>query len=287
MRVLICCSINWERSLRTSVLVGLCLTLAGGGVLGACSSGKDLQTLPTSGVFDYQLGGGYSPVDGRRPNVVVRDVTDSPEPRAYSICYINGFQTQPLKEAEFANELVLTDSSGTPITDPDWPDEQILDPSTESQREGILAVIGPKIDACAAKGFDAVEIDNLDTFTRFEQIDRAGTIALATSYATRAHDAGLAIGQKNTLELGHIGKDQIGFDFAITESCAVYDECSSYRDTYGPHVLQIEYDDELAEAGMTFEDVCSLPSRAPLTILRDHDLVPFGSPSYLYERCSS
>lgn len=55
MRVLICCSINWERSLRTSVLVGLCLTLAGGGVLGACSSGKDLQTLPTSGVFDYQL----------------------------------------------------------------------------------------------------------------------------------------------------------------------------------------------------------------------------------------
>ena len=51
--------------------------------------------------------------------------------------------------------------------------------------------------------------------------------------------------------------------------------------------LDSEYDDELAEAEMTFEDVCSLPSRAPLTILRDHDLVPFGSPSYLYERCSS
>ena len=37
--------------------------------------------------------------------VVVRDSTDMPEPGLYSICYVNGFQTQP--GAEWTVELLV------------------------------------------------------------------------------------------------------------------------------------------------------------------------------------
>lgn len=37
--------------------------------------------------------------------VVVRDSTDMPEPGLYSICYVNGFQTQP--GAEWPVELLV------------------------------------------------------------------------------------------------------------------------------------------------------------------------------------
>ena len=236
---------------------------------------------PTRGVFDYQLGGAY---DLPGLTVVGRDSTARPAPGAYSICYVNGFQTQPGDEDTWLGErkhLLLHDKAGRLVVDPDWPDEYVLDPSTAAQRRGILEVIGPVIDGCAARGFDAVEIDNLDTWTRFEQIPAQGSRALAAAYIARAHAAGLAIAQKNAAE--HTAAfHRLGFDFAVTEECAVWDECAAYTDVYGAHVLQIEYTDELPRP---FAEVCARRDRAPLTILRDRDLVPKGDAGYAYDRC--
>ena len=81
------------------------------------------------------------------------------------------------------------------------------------------------IDACREAGYDAVEIDNLDTWTRFARIDRDGAIALAREYVDAAHQRGLAIAQKNAAEFLGV---EIGFDFASVESCAAYDECGLY-----------------------------------------------------------
>lgn len=170
-------------------------------------------------------------------------------------------------------------------TDPEWPDEYILDPSTAAQRDGILAVIGPLIDGCARSGFDAVEIDNLDTWTRFSGIPRDGALELARAYATRAHSAGLAIAQKNAVEVASTAHDELGFDFAVTEECAAFGECARYAAVYGAHVLQIEYPDALADAAIDFAAVCADPARAPLTILRDRALVSAGTPGYVYDRC--
>lgn len=251
-------------------------------VLTGCSTAAAIVLPPTTGGFDYQLGGAYD----ADVAVVVRDANAEPLAGAYSVCYVNGFQTQPGDEALWRErpELLLTDSDGDPMVDPDWPDEFVLDPSTESQREGMLEVIGPVIAHCAAAGFNAVEIDNLDTYTRFE-ISENGALELARAYVERAHAAGLAIAQKNAAEIAPRAHTEIGFDFAIAESCGAYFECTAYTDVYGEHVLQIEYAEELDNAGLRFEDVCGDPDRAPQTILRDRDLVARGQSGHLYRTC--
>lgn len=256
---------------------------------GAGQAQPAVKLPPVSGVFDYQLGGAYDRLpDGQPIDVVVRDATEQPLAGAYNICYVNGFQTQADQAEEWGRRraLLLRDRHGQPVTDPNWPDEFILDPSTPAQRAGILQILGPVIQQCAHKGFKAVEIDNLDTFTRFDAIARADAIALAQAYALIAHEAGLAIAQKNTEELLAIGRQTLGFDFAITESCAPHNHCQAFTEAYGPHVLQIEYPQTLDDQGLSFPLACNSPGRAPLTILRDHDLTGVQSYAHQYAQCA-
>ncbi|WP_256206665.1 endo alpha-1,4 polygalactosaminidase [Nocardioides luteus] len=241
---------------------------------------------PIDGVFDYQLGATADELsDGTRIDVVARDSTAAPLEGAYNVCYVNGFQTQPGADWSEHPSALLRDASGDPVRDPDWPDEIVLDPSTASAREAILEMVGPAIEGCADDGFDAIEIDNLDTWTRFDSISREGAVALASAYVTAAHDLGLAIAQKNAAEAASTAHDDLGFDFAVVEECGTYSECAAYTDVYGPHVLQIEYPDSLAEASLSFADVCADPDRSPLTILRDRDLVGQEDAAYVFEAC--
>lgn len=264
-------------------------------LLAACAAEVTQDTVitlpPTAGVFDYQLGGSYdvleTPAGSREIDVVVRDATEAPLPGAYSICYVNGFQTQPA-EAEFwldRPDVLVRDQRGEPVVDPDWPDEFILDPSSADQREAILATLEPVLAGCAEAGFDAVEIDNLDTWTRFDAIDATGAQALARAYVDAAHQAGLAIAQKNSAEVAEQARTELGFDFAITEECAVFAECDAYRRAYGDQVLQIEYPEALDAAGISFAEVCADRDRAPLAILRDRDLVTPGGDQYVWQSC--
>jgi hypothetical protein len=59
------------------------------------------------------------------------------------------------------------------------------------------------------------------------------------------HTGKLAAGQKNTPELGRRGPADIGFDFAVSEECRRFDECTAYTDVYGDYVIDIEYIDDL------------------------------------------
>jgi hypothetical protein len=136
--------------------------------------------FPTDVVFDYQLGGAYEPASG--VGGVARDSTDSPDPDRYSICYVNGFQSQPAdREAWLAEpDLVLTDDAGEPVIDENWPDELIFDLSTDDRRARIAERVGASITRCAESGFDAVEIDNLDSYTRSDgRLTVEDAIALA------------------------------------------------------------------------------------------------------------
>lgn len=253
----------------------------------ACTPAAHAQPVrlpPDTGSFDYQLGGASNDADDADLAIVARDATDRPLEGAYNVCYVNGFQTQPGEGADWLarhDAAVLRDDSGAPVTDPNWPDEYVLDPSTPAQRASILSVVGPVVQRCADRGFDAVEIDNFDTFTRFPDIAKSGAVELARSYVNLAHARGLAAGQKNAAEFTSDGRG-VGFDFAVTEECAAYGECASYTGAYGRHVLQIEYTDNLPEP---FESVCADADRAPLTILRDRDLAPPGAPGHVYRQC--
>ncbi len=251
------------------------------------AAAHQVRLPPTTGSFDYQLGGAGD-ISGLA--VVVRDASARPMVGAYNVCYLNGFQTQPGDGESWLHnhgEAVLRDDHGSPVRDPDWPDEYVLDPSTAAKRSIILGVLTPVLSACADKGFDAVDLDNFDTFKRFSDaatghIDEAGAVELARSFTALSHDRGLAVAQKNAPDAAETGRRTIGFDFAIAEECAAYLECDRYRQMYGPHVLQIEYTDNLSGS---FREVCAAADRAPLTILRDRRLVAPGSAGYVREQC--
>lgn len=243
----------------------------------------DAPRLPAVGAaFDYQLAGPYPPADG--VTVVARDRTEPPAGLGYDVCYVNGFQTQPADSETFAREhpdLVLQ-VDGAPLVDPGWPDEHLYDTSTPEKRAALVDLVRPWVEGCADDGFDAVEIDNLDSFTRSQELLTADdNVALAADYARLAHDAGLAIGQKNTVE--ETGRVRAaGYDFAVTESCYEFDECGDYLEHYDV-VLDVEYVDELGEEA--FPAACEDPDRPPSMVLRDHDLLTPADDGYVFEDC--
>jgi hypothetical protein len=235
---------------------------------------------PVGAAFDYQLGGAYPPPTGVQ--VVARDRGDEPAESAYSICYVNGFQTQPGERGAWPDDALLR-RDGDVVTDPDWPDEVILDTSTPETRAEIVRVVGPWIEGCAAAGFDAVEFDNLDTFTRTDgALALTDNLALATELVALAHRAGLAAGQKNAAEYAGELRSAAGFDFAVAEECSAFEECAAYADVYGEHVLDIEYTDALPRP---FAEMCADPATPRSVILRDRDLLTDDDAGYVYDRC--
>jgi hypothetical protein len=235
--------------------------------------------FPAGAIVDYQLGGAYPPPAG--VTVVERDNEDEPADGLYTICYINGFQTQP--GAEWPADLLVHSADGSQLVDPNWPNEHILDLSTAEKRERIAELQYPVIDGCAAHGFAAVEFDNLDSYSRSNgafALDDA--VAFAKLIVAHAHAAGLPAGQKNTGELGVRGRDEIGFDFLVAEDCDVFEECADYTDVYGDRVIDIEYTDGIRRP---FADVCADLATPASTILRDRGLSAAGEPGYVYEHC--
>ncbi|OLF17871.1 endo alpha-1,4 polygalactosaminidase [Actinophytocola xanthii] len=254
-------------------------------VLTACAgpAGTDPThpAFPEDPAFDYQLGGAYPPPEGTA--VVVRDAAADPAPGLFNVCYVNGFQTQPGERADWLAhrpELVLHDPAGDPVADENWPDELLLDTSTAQRRDRIAEVVGETVRGCARAGFDAVELDNLDSYLRSGgALTMADNLALATALIRIAHDSGLSVGQKNTADLGVRGRDEAGFDFAVVEECRRWDECDAYREAYGGRVIDIEYTDDWPEPAQA----CA--GDGPATILRDRALVPAGEPGHFYRHC--
>lgn len=229
---------------------------------------------------DYQLGGAYPPAEG--VNIVVRDRNDEPATGLFSICYINAFQTQPGESATWDDDLVLRDAQGTAVADPAWPDEYLLDISTSDRRVRIADRVGTWIDECAAAGFDAVEFDNLDSPSRSSgRVTTADAESLAALLVTRAHTAGLAAAQKNVAEHS-TSMRTIGFDFAIAEGCAQFDECDAYVNAYGDAVIAIEYSDA---QDVPFASFCESSSRPSAAVLRDRDLTTPGEAGYVARWC--
>jgi hypothetical protein len=121
---------------------------------------------------------------------------------------------------------------------------------------------------CAARGFDAVEFDNLDSYTRSgRMITRRQAIAFARRLVRVAHASGLAVGQKN---LADFNGRRIGYDFAVAEECGRYRECGDYVRHYGRRVLSIEY------RRADYRWTCAhYGARLPV-VLRDRALSPHG-----------
>ncbi|MBN9612147.1 MAG: endo alpha-1,4 polygalactosaminidase [Actinobacteria bacterium] len=247
----------------------------------ASPASASVHLPPAGGVPDYQLGGAYEPDPA--VTIVARDRREKPAQGRYSICYINGFQTQPGERRIWPKSTLLR-HRGKLLHDPGWPDEILLDTSTAAKRKRIARILNRWIERCATDGFQAVEFDNLDSYTRSKKhLKLRHNIALAKRLVRTAHRHGLAAGQKNTAEASRRAKREARFDFAVTESCARWNECRSYTKVYGARVIDIEYADETSAA--RFAGYCARAGAPRSMVLRDHDLVARGGSGYVFRLC--
>jgi hypothetical protein len=230
--------------------------------------------------FDYQIGGPYTPPPG--VTVVSRDHDASPAAGLYNICYVNAFQAQTEDASWWKTnhpDLLLHDAKGNLVIDKDW-NEILLDYSTATKRAGLTAIVGGWIDQCASKGFKGVEPDNLDSYTRSKNLlTESEAVSYAASLSAYAHGKGLAIAQKNDADLSTANANRAGFDFAVAEECADYDECQNYTATYGNHVIVIEYSQS------KFTKACNSYGSTLSIVLRDVDVTTPGSGSYVFKTC--
>ena len=250
------------------------------------SSTAPASTAPTSAAtvtpppkhvrWDYQVGGAYTPPTGVQ--VVSRSHEDAAATGVYNICNINAFQAQEDAEGDWDSDLLLRDANGDVVYDEDW-GEAVLDIRTDAKRQRIAAKLNAWIDECAAKGYKAVEPDNYDTFTRFPKYLTAGQAkALMKLLSVHAHEKGLAIAQKNTLELVP-DRASVGLDFAVVEECGEWNECGEFAKAFDNNVLVVEY------TAKGLSEVCS-GWRSTLSIVRrDQSVVPKGASGYFRQTC--
>jgi len=152
------------------------------------------------------------------------------------VCYLSAgsFERWRPDAARFPRRVI-----GRPLDG--WPGERWLD----IRRIGILApIMRARLDLCAAKGFDAVEPDNIDGYvndTGF-RLRAAEQLRFNRFLAREAHARGLSIGLKN--DLGQVAALEPHYDWAINEECFRYRECHRllpFRRA-GKAVFTVEYD---------------------------------------------
>ena len=135
------------------------------------------------------------------------------------ICYISvgSWEDWRPDKDQFPAEVLGKDYDG-------WPGERWLD----IRRIDLLApIMLARLDLCKAKGFDALEPDNMEIYTNDTgfPLTYADQLKFALWLADEAHKRGLAIGQKNA-------SDQVSdlvdiYDFAITEDYFYYNDAES------------------------------------------------------------
>ena len=168
------------------------------------------------------------------------------------------------------------------MIDAAW-NEIVLDISTPAKRRALAAIVGRWIDGCRRAGFQAIEPDNLDSYTRSRgALTAADAKAFARLLTARAHAAGMAIAQKNAAEFAPAGQS-LGFDFAIAEECNVYHECGAYTKAYGARVFEIEYPDNGGVAN--YQAACEGRGKRISIVYRDRAVVPRGRSGYQFRGC--
>ncbi|QMW66848.1 endo alpha-1,4 polygalactosaminidase [Mumia sp. ZJ1417] len=255
------------RSLTAATVILIALGLLLSLVVAPVQAAPEPKPLPTGVHVDYQLGGIRSVPSS--VGIVVRDRKAKPLAGRYNICYVNAFQTQKSERKSWRHKrwhLVLK-RNGKAVKDTEW-NEWLLDIRTGAKRAKLAKVMRTWMKGCARAGYDAVELDNLDSFLRSRGLlSRKQAVAYAKRLVKSAHAVGLAVGQKNFAELN--GK-KIGFDFAIAEQCGQWRECAAYVRSYGRRVIAVEY------RRKDFRWTCTRYGAMLPVVYRDHALKPKG-----------
>ena len=202
--------------------------------------------IGVSGDSGIRPGAGLRLIDVDMFNTSAAKVAELKSQGIYTVCYINAgsWQDGYPDSNQYPQYLKI-------YADRDWPGEYFLDVTDVFKPNSILAsILRARIDLCKAKGFDAVEPDNLQNdenagglITRQQQIDFNGW------FADAAHAAGLKVFQKNgpdkiDLRTTYDGQSMLQkFDGILNEECQQYNECSPLAKyvAAGKLALNVEY----------------------------------------------
>ena len=158
----------------------------------------------------------------------------------YPICYIStSFENWRPDARSFPASVLGNNLDG-------WPGERWID---IRNLEALAPVFVARVDMCKAKGFRAVEFDNVDAHTQDTgfRLTPTDQIRFSRGLAAVAHSRGLAAGLKNNAEQAAALEPY--YDFAIVEECVSWNECGSYSSftRAGKPVFVVEYERTLAQ----------------------------------------
>ncbi len=149
-----------------------------------------------------------------------------------------------------------------------WPGEKWLD----IRRLDLLTpIMRARLDICKARGFDAVEPDNMEIHgdnTGFP-ITYDDQLKYALWLADEAHQRGMAIGIKNAADQVRDLIDH--FDFAVVEDYFVYgwqDKMLPFIEA-GKPVFAAEYDD----TGVDFAAACKKAREIGFSVIQKHRIL--------------
>jgi len=222
------------------------------------------DALPHKTVFD---------LDGELTDAAIVAQLHALGPDVKVICYFDaGVYESYRSDHERFPATVL----GKP--DEGWADSWWLD---VRQVDILLPIMRDRmVHWCKEKGFDAVEPDETEVWSNDSgfPITKEQNHAYDRAIADLAHSLGLSVGLKgNNTEAAEL---EPYFDWALTEQCWEYDECSLFRDSFvakGKAVFDVEY-------GVPPD--CSLSNAWRLnSSRRDLNLVGPTDSGYLYEPC--
>jgi hypothetical protein len=214
-------------------------------------------------------------IDGE--NATAADVTAIHSAGAKAVCYVDvgSLETGRSDYAQFPKSVVGPGVAG-------WPGENWL-LVTAANQSVILPLMKARIASwCQAKGFDAVEPDNLDAWSNITGLTEADNLAYDVAIAALAHQASLSIGLKNTLPSASASNRPMlasAFDWSLVEQCYEYTECGVYGAfvAAGKAVWDVEYNTP---------PTCAAAKTAEINAqLRDLNLAGPHAGGYVYTPC--
>jgi hypothetical protein len=258
--------------MRRALIAALPLALAAGACGDTSSDAARRPPRPPNAQWQYQLQGGIDRSNAARVFDVDGAETSAATVRAlkrdgrYVVCY---FSAGTYESFRSDSRRLPASVRGRPVEG--YGNERWLD----IRRLDLVApLMRARMHACARKGFDAVEPDNVDGYanpTGFP-LRRSDSLRFTRWLARTAHGLGLAVGLKNSS--GLVSALAARFDFAVVEQCLQYDECERYRPFVrrGKPVYEVEYEG-------ASQSVCPQAGRMGInTILKDVDLTAPSRP---------
>ncbi len=179
---------------------------------------------------------GVEEIDGF--DASARDVATLRALHIVPVCYLSAgtWESWRPDAARYPRALLGAPDAG-------WAGERWVDIRKFGPTSALYGILAARVALCRAKGFGAVDFDNVDGFTNHTGFPLTGAeqAVFNEGLAAMAHRAGLLVFLKN--DVTQIGLLAPYFDGAVGEECHVYDECALYAPFVRRHepVLDIEY----------------------------------------------